>query len=401
MQLTYTETQTLLESSALHWLGAHADAMRDGTDADGGWAGFAEMGWLALPFAEADGGFGGGPVEVGLLMRAFGRFRIGAPAYRSGVLMAARVIAELGDTAQRATWLDALMSGERRAAMAHAEVGADDPWALPTATARMEGGQWTISARKSLVAGARDADVLVVSARLAGDASRIGLFIVPANAAGVIVHPCRMADGSAAADIVLDAVTLPPDAWIGAKIPATSVRETLAMITAEAMIATCWEAVGAMRAALDATLAYVTQREQFGRALSAFQVVQHRLAEMAVCCEEATAACELAALRVVADRRLACDAASMARSCTARAARYVAANAVQLLGGMGVSEELQVAGLFRLLTRFQLQDGHADWHAARRGGALSENGWRQSQTLLEPASAAQTAGAHAKLETYA
>ncbi|HBO82971.1 MAG TPA: acyl-CoA dehydrogenase, partial [Cupriavidus sp.] len=93
MQLTFTETQTLLESSALHWLAGNADDIRQARDARSYWPAFAEMGWLALPFAEADGGFGGGPIEVGLLMRAFGRYRVAAPGYRSGVLMAGKLIA--------------------------------------------------------------------------------------------------------------------------------------------------------------------------------------------------------------------------------------------------------------------------------------------------------------------
>ena len=204
------------------------------------------------------------------------------------------------------------------------------------------------------------------------------------------------ADGSRAADLVLDEVYLPDDARLGQNASEQEIAEGLMTIVAEALVASCWEAAGAMRAALEATVSHVTQREQFGRPLSALQSVQHGLAEMAVCCEEAGAACELAALRIAADRRLARDAASLAQSCTGRAARYVAAQAVQLHGGMGVSEELHVAALFRLLTRFRLQDGHADWHSMQLGNDMHTGDWRMSQTLLDPATSGQAVAAYAE-----
>ena len=386
MRLTLTETQTLLESSALHWLAGNADTMRDADDPSQYWSRFAEMGWLALPHAEADGGFGGGPIEVGLLMRAFGRNRTGAAQYRNGVLMAARLLDELGTRVQRDTWLAALMEGERRLAMAHAEPGRENPWALPStvATWNTDTRQWMLRGKKAMVVGGKTASAIIVSATVHADPSRLGLFMLPVDTAGLASRPCKMADGSAAIDTVLNDVAVDEAAQLGAERPSAEVTETFFALIAEALVASCWEATGAMRTALEATVSHVTQREQFGRTLASFQSVQHRLAEMAVCCEEAAAACELAALRVAANRRLACNAASMARSSTCRAARFVAANAVQLHGGMGVSEESQVAGLFRLLTRFQLEDGHADWHSARLGTAMSIGDWRQSQTLLEP-----------------
>ncbi|ABF07730.1 acyl-CoA dehydrogenase family protein [Cupriavidus metallidurans] len=400
MQLTLTETQTLLESSALHWLAGNADDIRQARDARAYWPAFAEMGWLALPFADADGGFGGGPIEVGLLMRAFGRYRVAAPGYRSGVLMAGKLIAALGSMQQRDTWLAPLITGERCLAMAHTEPGREDPWAMPATTATWDprGERWTLRGKKSLVTGGADADALVISASIhaEGEHPRIGLFIVPSDADGMTSRACLVADGSRAADLVLDEVYLPDDARLGQNAPEQEIAEGFMTIVAEALVASCWEAAGAMRAALEATVSHVTQREQFGRPLSALQSVQHGLAEMAVCCEEAGAACELAALRIAADRRLARDAASLAQSCTGRAARYVAAQAVQLHGGMGVSEELHVAALFRLLTRFRLQDGHADWHSMQLGNDMYTGDWRMSQTLLDPATSGQAVAAYAE-----
>jgi len=400
MRLSITETQALLESSVLQWLAGNADGVRQAKGAGEYWPAFAEMGWLALPFAEADGGFGGGPVEVGLLMRAFGRYRVAAPGYRSSVLMAGRFVAELGTAQQRDAWLGPLMAGERRLAMAYAEPGREDPWAMPMTTATWDerASQWTLQGKKSLVAGGADADAMVVSATIrSGDGDpRIGLFIVPVDADGLVSRACAVADGSRAADLVLDGVCVPENARLGQQASEQGIAECFTTIVAGALVASCWEAAGAMRAALDATVSHVTQREQFGRPLSALQAVQHGLAEMAVCCEEAAAACELAALRIAADRSLARGAASLARSCTGRAGRYVAAQAVQLHGGMGVSEELHVAELFRLLTRFRIQDGSADWHAAQLGNDMQSGDWRASQTLLDPATLVHVVNGHSE-----
>ncbi|MGY8525686.1 acyl-CoA dehydrogenase family protein [Paracidovorax citrulli] len=399
MRLMLTETQALIEASAMDWLAANAQRVRSAAGPGEYWTELAELGWLALPFAEGDGGLGGGPIEAGLLMRAFGRHRVLGPLYRDSVLTAARIVAELGSAAQREAWLDALMTGERRLAMAQREA-AGDAGAMPGTTAAWDSnaGRWTLHGAKSLVVEGAGADGFIVSARIRkadpdNDAPqpRLALFLVPRDACGVALRPCRMADGTHAVDLHLRGVELSAQASLQGAAGPADLAASFHAIAAQALIASCWEAAGAMQAALDATVGHVSQRQQFGRPLSAFQVVQHRLAEMAVCCEEATAACELAALRAAADRQLACRAASMAKSCTGRGARYVGANAVQLHGGMGVSEELQIAALFRLLTRFQIEDGHADWHAARLGNAMLAGDWRESQTLLEPSSSPRAA----------
>ncbi|EHP40321.1 putative Acyl-CoA dehydrogenase [Cupriavidus basilensis OR16] len=407
MRFTLSEQQTLIEDSALDFLTRTQDPghRRYGNDADPLaprlWPAFAEMGWLGLPLPEACGGFGGGAMDTGLLMRAFGRHGVNAP-YHSGIVLAARLLAELGTVRQRAQWLPAIVDGERRIALAHDEPQCHSPWAARHTHAVREGTGWRLHGVKLLVAGGPGAHALLVSARMAGtDPGRHALFLLPLSsdatdsAAGLRLQTCRMADGAMAADVCLDGVRVGDEALLGVPDSGAGIgpidlidhihdsAPALHRILAEGLIALCWEACGAMQAALNLTVSHTSQREQFGRTIASFQVVQHRLAEMAVCCEEAQAACELAAMRVDGGAPGVLAAASMAKSKVGRAARFVAQEAVQLHGAMGVSEALPVASLFRKLTQFQQQGGATAWHSAQLGARLlGSGGWRDSQTLL-------------------
>ncbi|WP_454763945.1 acyl-CoA dehydrogenase family protein [Cupriavidus campinensis] len=419
MNLSLTESQRLIEESAIRLLSRLDTAASRDEDvtasASRAWRDFANTGWLGMPLAEAHGGFDGGVLESGLLMRAFGRYPATAPTgalYFSSVLLATRLIADTGTELQRQLWLPALTAGDRRAAMAHDESGNSSPWAPRRTLAQRDANGWRLHGEKAMVMGAPAADVLVVSASLqeagANDAGveagkfplRQGLFLVALGATdGVRSVPTRAADGTPAADLWLDGVWMPDTAMLGAgltpEVPACA-ASALSRVISEGLIALSWEASGAMRSALEMTVQYTAQREQFGRALASFQVVQHRLAEMSVACEEAIAACELAALRVQHDPQFSETAASMAKSKVGRAARYVAEQAVQLHGAMGVSEELPVSALFRKLTQYQQQGGPTGFHSARLGTRLLSGGdWRLSQTLISPTASPYTPSHHA------
>lgn len=406
MRFTLTEQQTLIENSALDFLSRTRDTAHRhyGSETDPVaprlWPAFAELGWLGLPLPEAWGGYGGGVADFGLLMRVFGRHGVNAP-YHGCILLAARLVAGLGTARQRAQWLPAIADGERRIALAHDEPQCHSPWAARHTRAVREGAGWRLHGAKLLAAGAPGAHALLVSVRLTtAETGRHALFLLPLStdttntvdrSDGLQLQACRMADGALAADIRLDGVYVGDEARLGATdasgdiAPLEDAAPALHRILAEGLIALCWEACGAMQAALALTVAHTSQREQFGRTIASFQVVQHRLAEMAMCCEEALAACELAALRVDGGAPDVLAAASMAKSKVGRAARFVAQEAVQLHGAMGVSEELPVAGLFRKLTQFQQQGGATAWHNAHLGSRLlASDGWRDSQTLLPP-----------------
>lgn len=379
MLLALTEMQEMISSSVNEFL-AHeysflqraASLKAPDSLAPPVWQGFADMGWLGLPLAEDLGGIGGGAMESGLLMHAFGRHLVVEP-YAASVLLGTRLLAAGGTQAQREQWLPMLIDGSARVVLAHDEALLRDPWRVRQSRASAHGSGYRLDGAKSIVAGAPGADALLVTAQM--DDGSDGLFIVPAGAQGLALSPCRTLDGARAADLRLDGVLLERDARLA--------DGDVADIQAEAMVSQCWEASGAMQAALEQTAAYVNERVQFGQPIAKFQVIQHRLAEMAVCCEEALAACQLASLRIDSDRSSRRAMAALVKSKVARGAQVVAREAVQLHGAMGVSEELPIASYFRKLLAFSHQ-GEDAGSAGQRYGALmlSSGDYRASCTLL-------------------
>ncbi|MFM9999377.1 MAG: acyl-CoA dehydrogenase family protein [Burkholderiaceae bacterium] len=387
MKLRLTEEQGLIEASVRTLLQEkYSFAQRQrSVDAPQGcqaelWNQFAELGWLAWPVPQDAGGLGGGALETGLLMRAFGRHLVVEP-YLPCAVLACRLLAAMGSQAQTAAWLPGLMEGRLRSALAHEEPGQRDPWVPGAKTVAVRRGrQWELNGTKLLARGAPGADVLIVTAMEAasgGTEQSQRVFLLRRGAAGLSMRSVRCSDGAHAADLQLDGV-LVDDGDLLAAGAATALRDALA----GAVVALCWEGVGAMAAALEMTADHTRQRMQFGRPLIQFQVVEHRLAEMAVCCEEAQAACELAALCLDRGDGDAGALASMAKAKVGRAARYVAQQAVQLHGAMGVTEELAIASYFRRLMAFTQQHGGTDWHAHAFAEAQLANGaWRNSRTL--------------------
>lgn len=384
MRLALTEEQTLIQSSALDWLAGRYDFRQReaGLHRDGGspvaWAAFAEMGWLGLPIPEDAGGLGLGPLEAGLLMQAFGRHLVVEP-WHACVLQAARLLALAGTAAQQAEWLPSLMAGERRLALAHAEPGDRLPWAQRRTTAARTSSGWRLDGAKRPSMAAPGAAAWIVSATVDGGTR---LFMVEPSADGVQADAYDTSAGGRAADIVFAGT---PAILLGDEGD-SDMDARLNRVLAEGLVALGWEATGAMQAALAQTTAHTQQRRQFGQSLSQFQVVQHRLAEMAVHCAEAQAVCELASMRLALSPDAGPELAALVKNKVGRAARFVAQEAVQLHGAMGVCEELPIAATFRLLLAFGQQGGDAASHALRHGRELMANGaFGCSQTLHDRA----------------
>ena len=386
MNLRLTEEQTLIEASVRSLLdGEYSFAQRQRSiEAPDGcrselWAKFADMGWLALPLSEEAGGLGGGALETGLLMRAFGRHLVVEP-YLACAVLAGGVVAGMGRPGQVSAWLPGLMEGRLRLAVAHEEASQRNPWERAKTSAVRRGEKWELRGAKRLARGALGADALLVTATEVATGAvpeQERVFLVSPGTPGLNIQAARCTDGAHAADLKLDGVLVPGVDLLDAGSP-----EALQAILARSIVALCWEAVGAMTAALEMTVGYAHQRVQFGRALIQFQVVEHRLAEMAVCCEESLAACEMAALRLDRGDADVAGLASMAKAKVGRCARFVAQQAVQLHGAMGVTEELPIASYFRRLMAFTQQYGATDWHAqAFAEGQLRNSGWRYSRTL--------------------
>lgn len=384
MRLSLTEEQGLIQSSALDWLAGQYDFRQReaGLHRDGGspqtWRAFAEMGWLGLPLPEAAGGLGMGLLEAGLLMQALGRHLVVEPVHAT-VLQAARLVALAGTPAQQAEWLPPLMAGVHRVALAHMEPCDRLPWGPRRTTASRSPDGWRLDGDKHQAIAAPGAARWIVSAA-EDDITR--LFLVDPAAEGIRVDAYDTLAGGRDADIVFGGTA----ASLLGHDNAHDAQAPLTQVLAEGLVALGWEATGAMQAALVQTTAYTQQRRQFGQRLSDFQVVQHRLAEMAVHCAEAQAACELASMRLALSPADGPELAAMVKNKVGRAARFVSQEAVQLHGAMGVCEELPIAATFRLLLAFAQQGGDVASHALHRGRSLRSTGdFARSQTLREHA----------------
>ena len=369
MDFEYTDEQQQLADSLRKYLGSHYGfeqrkaIVQSATGAsDAVWATLAEMGLTALALPEADGGFGGGAVDLMAAMEACGEALLVEPLL-DNVGLAGRLLARCGSAAQRAQWLPGLADGSAQLAFAYLEPGRRYETAPATTTARADGAGWVLDGAKAVVIGAPAAQRLLVSARTGEGAS---LFLVDPQAAGVALSPCRTVDGQRAADVRFTGVRLGADALLGAAGQAqAAIDEALDFATA----LLCADAVGAMRYAIDATLEYTKTRKQFGVAIASFQVLQHRMVEMYIHCEQARSMAILAACRVdgqgdgtAAQRQRAVSAAKVK---IADAARLVSQEAVQLHGGMGMTEEMKVSHAFRRLTMAAQRFGDADHHLER------------------------------------
>jgi alkylation response protein AidB-like acyl-CoA dehydrogenase len=331
---------------------------------DAAWSAFAEIGLTAIAVPEADGGFGGGAMDLMATMEACGEALVVEPLL-DNIALGARLVARLGSAAQRAALLPGLIDGTRRFAFASLEPGRRYALAPEATTARADGAGWVLDGDKCVVIGAPQAHTLVVSART-GQGSEAGasLFVVDAAAAGVALNPSRTVDGQRCADIHFSAVRLGADALLG---PAGGALPAIEEAVDFATALLCADAIGAMRYANEATLEYTKTRRQFGVAIASFQVLQHRMVEMLISYEQAHSMAILAASRVDAGGD-ACErsrAVSAAKIKIADAARLISQESVQLHGGMGMSEELKISHTFRRLTMIAQRFGDADHHLER------------------------------------
>ena len=322
------------------------------------WKQLAELGLLAVDIPENDGGIGAGPVGVMLVSQAVGHSLLLEP-FLSSAIVATQAIVAIGSDAQRAHWLPTLASGDLIAVLAHDEArAAIDLSKITTRATRSDAG-WILSGRKSVVYHAPMADLYLVSARV--DDRSLGLFAVAADAAGVTRHELRTVDGQRAADLSFDNVLIEADARLG-----KDVGESLAAIIDGGVAALCAEAFGVLDRVLKATIEYSRSRKQFGMPIGSFQALQHRMADMLIHLEQARSMMYLATERCSDTDAVARGAAiSGAKALIGQAARFVGQQAVQLHGGMGMTDELDVSHCFKRLLAFELRMGTTDEHLER------------------------------------
>jgi alkylation response protein AidB-like acyl-CoA dehydrogenase len=369
MDLSLSEEQQLLGDAASRFIAGRYSfeqrrailQSREGFSRDI-WREFADLGWLGMSVPEEFGGLGAGAVETGLVMEALGRALVVEP-YLATAVISARLIAELGTQQQKSDMLPAIAEGKSLLAFAQAEPQARFALDDVATKATRAGDGWRISGRKELALGAPWADALLVTARISGgqrDRSGIGAFVVPAKSVGLITTDFQTLDGARASNITFKDVSA--TALLGDNTDALPAIEKATDVAIAAMAS---EAVGCMQVLLETTIAYTKQRIQFGKPLADNQVLRHRMASMAVKLEEARASALNAILNVDADPLARARAASSAKVKVGRAGRFVAEQAVQLHGGMGVTEELNVGAYFKRLMAIDVIFGSPEFHLQR------------------------------------
>lgn len=360
MDLSFSSEQELLQDSAVKFAakGCGFDQYQKSLKAPGQcdpaiWSQVAEFGWIALAVPEAAGGLGGGTLDVALVAEALGAGMVIEP-YIAGAILPAAILG--ADAARHETLLTALAGGEAQLAVAYAErAGRFDPSYCDTrATASAQG--FTLQGAKHCAFNAPNATQIIVSARN-GDA--VELFLVPRGTPGLSLNSYAVLGGGVAADLSLEQVQVGAEARVG----------TLADLQAaldRAVAVSCAQALGAMKALFERTCAYLKTRKQFGVPIGTFQALQHRAVDMFIELEQARSLVLLAAVKAdggdVAER---VRAVSAAKAYIGKASKFVAQQAVQLHGGIGVTEELDVGHYFRQLTAFFTRYGDRDWHLSR------------------------------------
>lgn len=374
MDFQFSDEQMQLADSVRRYVEKEYDfesrkkVIRDAAASDAVWSTLAELGLLAIPLPEAHGGFGGGAVDLIGVMEAFGDALVVEP-YVPTVILGAGLIARAGTEAQQAELLPKVAEGALKLAFAHTERDSRYQVSRITTTASRQGDGWLLKGEKVVVLGAPVADKFVVAARTSGgasDASGIGLFLVDRGAAGVKVSSYRTMDDMLAGDVKLDGAQ---GALLGTDAGGAlgAIEATLDFATA----VSCAEAVGAMDYANKATLEYIKTRKQFGVPIGSFQALQHRMVDMTIEAEQSRAMVFLACTSVNGERSDAERAklVSAAKVRVSDACRKVSQEAVQLHGGMGMTEELKVSHTFRRLTMLARRFGDADHHLQRFSAA--------------------------------
>jgi len=311
------------------------------------WSQYAELGLLGLPFAEEYGGFGGGAQEIMLVMQAFGRALILEP-YLATVVLGGAALRHGGSDDQKAAVLPAIAEGNMKLAFAHAERQARYDLTDVLTTARRSGGGWVLDGSKSVVVHGEAADKLVLSARTSGDRyaeDGITVFLVDATAPGVARRGYATRDEQRAADIALSNVAVSDADVLGEAGQGLAIVQR---VVEAGIAATTAECIGAMETMHSMTLEYSKTREQFGKPIGSYQVVQHRLADMFMTMEQGRSMAMLATVMVDhPDAEERARKIAMAKVGVGQAGRYVSQSAIQMHGGIGMTEEYAVGHYFR------------------------------------------------------
>lgn len=367
MNFNYSEEQGLLKESIVRWAQDNYsfDQRRVGADSDEGfsrehWNTFAELGWLSIPFAEEHGGYGGSVIDVAAVMEEFGKALVVEPVFSTMVLFGGVLQGSSNDSV-KAELIPQVIDGSILGAVAMYEPQARFDISNVATSATADGDNYQISGTKSLVLGGRHADQLIVLARTSGeqlDESGLSLFLVDANADGVSRNSYELMDGQQAADIEFSAASGQLIGELGGGYA------ELSAALRNAHVALCAEATGIMEKLNRATVEYTKTRKQFGVAISNFQALQHRMVDTFMAAEQNRSLlvgtlCELTDDTTDADRA---EKMVMAlRTLTAKNGKHVGDEAIQIHGGMGMTDEMEVGHYVKRLLMINLMFGNGDF----------------------------------------
>lgn len=377
MDFTYTDEQLALQDTLKRFISkdySFDKRTQYSKSVDGyskeAWNTYAELGILALPFPEELDGLGGNAIDTMLVMDILGKGLILEP-YISSIVISGGIINAFGSESQKQEFIPKLASGEIKISLAHYEPQSRYSLNDVSTSASKSGVNWKITGQKSVVLQANGADYFFVSARTSGnklDEKGISIFLVRANQAGVTVTSYETQDGGRAADVSFKDVEVSSDQLFGQE---NSGVELLSKAIDLANAAICAEAVGIMTAVNEITLEYLKTRKQFGVPIGKFQALQHRMADMILTTEQSRSMAILAAAAQgnPDSAKRSRDTAS-AKAYICKAARHIGQEAVQLHGGMGVTEELNIGHYFKRLTMISLTFGDFDYHIDKVSNSL-------------------------------
>jgi alkylation response protein AidB-like acyl-CoA dehydrogenase len=324
----------------------------------------AELGWVGIPFPESWGGADMGLAEQAVVLEELGR-KLAPEPFLANTLLAGQVILRTGSDAQKQDWLPGLVGGEKLLALAHQEPRGRFDLSCVTTRAERDGDGWRISGEKVAVLDGTAADALVVAARTAGDdrdADGITLFLVPKGAPGLEVERQHRIDSRNAARIRFEGVPVAADALLGAEGEGLPVLETVVDL---ATVGLCAEMLGSMSEAFERTLEYLRQRKQFGVPIGSFQGLKHRAAELFIEIELCRSAVMGAARALDEGAAEAQKLVSLAKSRCSETAILVANEAVQMHGGIGMTDEHEIGFFMKRARVAELTFGDAKHHRER------------------------------------
>ena len=331
------------------------------------WQTMAELGWLGASIPEQYQGFGGNQADTMVLMEQLGKGLVLEPFFASAVL-AASALKYGGSDTQQNEWLPQIADGSKQLTLAYAEEQARFDLHDVITRAEQNPAGFTLNGRKSMVLHAASADAMIVSARVTGaqtEKSGIELFLVDTNAEGVTINAFPTVDGLRAAEVKLNDVSIPAAAKLACSEGGFKVLNRVAI---DGILALAAEAVGAMEVLYKDTVAYTQEREQFDHPLSNFQVLQHRMVDMFMEYEQCKSLLYRATLEVVQRGDEAQRTVHALKYLIGKNGIFIGENAVQLHGGMGMTEELRIAHYFKRLLVIDAQFGNHDYHLAQFAG---------------------------------